>query len=174
MTLVGGKMKKRNITLTNSSLPTIPAFDTLEGAINYSKDTNQKRMFELGLDITLVQDQCVKQFHWDDQNLVLEFDDDLFLNFSIRNQYLDIRIEKNNSIVTDRKMVFKIQYSSGMNAIWNPQKIANTYTGKKLVKMQIGEQYAWLYFHKELLLIFCTVHTIKESDNLFLLWDESE
>jgi hypothetical protein len=58
--------------------------------------------------------------------------------------------------------------------LWEPQSIADKYIGKKFIKLQIGDQFAWLYFHEVPLLLYCTWQQIREKDTLLLTWEESE
>jgi hypothetical protein len=173
MTQADGKMEIKKITIINS-LWCDPTFTTPEAAINYSTFYDQKRKQELGLDITSIYGQVVKQFHWDNQNLILEFNDGLFLKITICDQIFDIQIVKSHFVITDRNTIFDITMPSGMQYQWTPQKIAEKYIGQEFVKIYLGEHEMWLYFKAMPLLIYCTIDTIKESKQLFLSWIESE
>jgi hypothetical protein len=168
---VGGN--KRVITFTDDITFT-SGFTKAEDAINYAKYIDDKRRSELKFDVTRVQGKIVNLFHWNEQNLVLEFEEDLYLRITIVDRLISVQVANNNLVQTDRNITYEKIYSKNMKVDFCPQCITKKYIGKTFTNIQIGERVAWLYFHGMPLLIFCVVHSIKESEELFLSWDESE
>jgi hypothetical protein len=159
-------------------VPNSPTALSIEEAIQLGKYLDTRRKQQLGLDVSSIQGKPVKQFHWDEQQLILEFEDNLFLEIKIINQLIDIRVVNSHSICTNRELVFDLSFDEicpeGLQMLWEPQSIADKYIGKKFIKLQIGDQFAWLYFQEVHLLLYCTWNKIREKDTLLLTWEESE
>jgi hypothetical protein len=172
MNLEDGSMS-RKITIIES-LPFNMSFTTPQDSIMYSKMTDQKRKLELELDISFIRGMKVSQFYWDDQNLVVELDNTTFLITTIEQSNLTIKISPTHSIVTNRNVIYEITFPSGRKIQRVPQKIAQKYIGKEFFDIKIGVQHAWFYFKNMPLLIFCTIDRIRESNELYLSWEESE
>jgi hypothetical protein len=164
---------KKIITFTDE-IPLSPGFSKPEEAIAFAKYIDDKRKSELNLELTQIQGKIVNSFHWDEQNLILEFERNLYLHLTIEDQLLCVRITNNHAVKTDQNTIYEKIYSENLKILFLPQKIIQKYIGKTFMKIQLGERFAWLYFREMPLLIFCVVHSIKESDKPFLSWDESE
>jgi hypothetical protein len=169
-------MITKNYTVID--IPKFPTANSIEEAIYLGGYLDMRRQQELGLEISQIQGKVVKQFHWNEQQLLLEFENTLFLKIEIINQLLDIKLVDSHSICTNRDIVFSLSfdevYPSGLQILRNPQYIANKYIGKNFIKLQIGDQFVWLYFQDMHFLIHCTWYKVRESDTLFLSWEESE
>jgi len=142
-------------------------------AISAAEAIHRQRMQEMNLNLDDVIGKRVLNFHWDDQNLALEFENGLFLELMSKNKLLHAHLTDKINISTDRDTTFEEHYPSGSTSVWAPHEIADNYIGKVFTNIQIGRQDAWLYFKNMPLLIFCLLMKIKESDKLFLSWDES-
>ena len=167
-------MTKKITILKSITFEKTPTFSSLEASISYSKEVDVRRKSEMCLDLSLIQGKTIRQFHWDDQHLLLEFETDLFLVVSIEETLLKLQIEKCPRIISKAEEIYEITFSQELQLQINAQEIADKYQGKKFLNVTIGDHYAWLYFEGMRDLIFCTIDVIKESNNLFLSWNESE
>ncbi len=145
-------------------------------AIAYGQRCNQQRKQELGLDISPLQGKIARKIHWDEQTLVLEFENNLFLEISTRNpERMDVIIKDTASVnATDTSISYNIKYENYGPFSWKPNEIAQEYSGKIFENIYLGERHVYLYFKYTHLLIFCTMHKNIENGNLFLMWDKSE
>ena len=143
-------------------------------AISGAKAIHKQRMQELNLDLSDVVGKQVVNFHWDDHHLILEFENGFFLELKSENKLLHVHLIDKTDVVTSRDAIVQKIYQDGSSSIWKPGEIAQEYIGKIFIGTQLGRQDAWLYFKDMPFLIFCILMKIKESDELFLSWNESD
>ncbi len=136
------------------------------------------RKSQFQLDISPLQGKVVRQIHWDDRTLILEFERATFLQISTfvepqNGCHYNVRIVNSHSVKTDREAVTKWGYEHG---IYDDkyQEIANIYIGKTFTNVYCGPQNVFLYFLHMPLLILCTVVQVVESEKFVLSWGESD
>ena len=170
-------MKIQKIVTKDLIFTKTPGFATIADAVESGKKTNAQRHKELGLDVTPIQNRKVVQFHWNLEQLVLQFDNNLFLRiclFRDNDEKINVSVEKNICIQTDWFLEFDLLISGTLPFLWKPSEIAKKYTGKIFEKIYLGESYLYLYFREMQLLIFCHVEQDITNDRLILTWSESE
>ena len=169
---IGMKIQK---IVTKSLLFTGPScFDNAIDAIEFGKKNNTKRQEELKLDITPIQGRKVVQFHWDLEQLALQFDNYLFLKIHLSHDDTNVSVVKDISIQTNWFLAFDLLFSGTYSFLWKPSEIAKKYTGKIFEKIWLGENHLFLYFREMPLLIFCHVTQDVTNDRLILTWSESQ
>ena len=99
-------------------------------AITHGKMINNQRRKELGLDITPIRNRAVIQFHWNFDQLILEFESNLFLRTCLSGDKINVALRGFVDIKTDENLAFDLLLSGNYCYIWNPSKIAKDYTGK--------------------------------------------
>ena len=143
-------------------------------AIEYGKRTNEQRHKELGLDTTSVRNRAVVRFHWNFEQLILQFEDNVFLKIYLSHDRLNVSVEDKIDIQTNRFQAFNLFFSGTNPFFWNPSEIAKGYTGKIFENIYLGESELFLYFRGMPLLIHCCVEQDVTNNRLFLFWSESE
>lgn len=154
-----------------------PGFDNIMDAIEYGKKTHTQRHAELGLDITPIRNRKVVQFHWDFEQLALQFDNDLFLRVYLdcnKDDRIYVSVVKDICIQTDRFLAFDLLMSETHSFLWKPFQIAKKYTEKVFKGVSLGERHLNLYFPEMPLLLFCCVEQDITNDRLMLFWSEGE
>jgi hypothetical protein len=167
-------MKIQKIVTKNLAFTKSPGFDNAIDAIEFGKKNNAKRHEELELDITPIQGRKVVQFHWDLEQLALQFDNDLFLKIYLFRDDINVSVVKDISIQTDWFLAFDLLFSETYSFLWNPSEIAKKYTGKIFENIWLSENHLFLYFREMSLLIFCHVTQDVTNDRLILTWSESQ
>ena len=170
-------MKNRNENMKEVTLADLTFTRTFRSpyeAIEYSRqsDLEQKRKFNF--DAFPIRGKVVRQFHWNEQQLVLEFEENLFLRIFIRDHdEIEIGVIASNTIETHENVSYSITWPNSW-VLWRPSVIAQKYAGKTFSKVHLGQKHVYLYFENTPLLIFCTMNKNVLNGELFLTWDESE
>ena len=166
-------IEKKTITFSVPSVYEHGGFDNPASAILYGKYINKKLRSELPFDLDQFIGRNVRQFHWNDLCLALEFAEDEFLVLRMIDDSLRILPEKTLFFIRKHNVVYEIK-TKYHSFLWEPRNIANKYTGKCLVNIHFAEQEIYLYFQNMPFLIHCSINYFENTNEKFLLWTESE
>lgn len=158
-------------------------FDTMynspEASIFNGISYNDYRKNKLSLNVSLLQGKRVKEFYWNFDTLVLEFEQDLFLVIHALenapdNDYMRLSIETTNHVVTlyDSLVITIIGPAGTADNTANYRELANKYIGKAFKDVFLTPNGVFLYFNEMPLIIQCMVCELEKPCGKFLTWFE--